>query len=94
MNAIDAVAHEYVRLTLAVGAHDKDYVDAYYGPAELRAEVEARAMPLTEIRSAAVSALEGLEQASHPTPSAWGEASLHPSADPPPQGEGGLIPTL
>jgi hypothetical protein len=31
------VAESYVRLVLAVGRHDGDYVDAYYGPAEWRA---------------------------------------------------------
>ena len=60
MSAFDAIAHEYVRLVLAVGVHDKDYVDAYYGPAELRAEVEAQAMPLAEIRESATEALDGM----------------------------------
>jgi hypothetical protein len=32
--AMDSLAEQYVRLTLAVGQHDPDYVDAYYGPAE------------------------------------------------------------
>ena len=40
---MDAVARAYVRLVLAVGRHDADYVDAYYGPPEWRAEVETRA---------------------------------------------------
>ena len=31
---MDTIAEQYVRLTLAVGQHDPDYVDAYYGPAE------------------------------------------------------------
>ena len=29
---MDRVAESYVRLVLAVGQHDPDYVDAYYGP--------------------------------------------------------------
>jgi hypothetical protein len=28
------VSESYVELALAVGKHDGDYVDAYYGPAE------------------------------------------------------------
>src|SRR5688500_12356062 len=32
--SMDSLAEQYVRLTLAVGQHDADYVDAYYGPAE------------------------------------------------------------
>lgn len=36
------IAEQYVRLILAVGQHDADYVDAYYGPPEWKAEVSAR----------------------------------------------------
>lgn len=36
--SIDLIAEEYVKLTLALGQHDKDYVDAYLGPEEWRAE--------------------------------------------------------
>ena len=32
---------EYVKLVLAMGQHDADYVDAYYGPAEWKKEAEA-----------------------------------------------------
>jgi hypothetical protein len=31
---MDKIAEDYVKLVLAVGQHDADYVDAYYGPAE------------------------------------------------------------
>ena len=31
---IDQIAQPYVRLVLALGQHDPDYVDAFYGPAE------------------------------------------------------------
>jgi hypothetical protein len=31
---MNTIAEQYVRLTLAVGQHDPDYVDAYYGPPE------------------------------------------------------------
>lgn len=43
--AIDELARRYVVLTLAAGEHDADFVDAYYGPGELREE--ARALGLT-----------------------------------------------
>lgn len=36
------IAEQYVRLVLAVGLHDADYVDAYYGPPEWKTEVAAR----------------------------------------------------
>ena len=35
---MDAIAEQYVRLVLALGQHDPDYVDAYYGPAEWKQE--------------------------------------------------------
>jgi hypothetical protein len=31
---MDAVAERYAHLVLALGQHDPDYVDAFYGPAE------------------------------------------------------------
>ena len=31
------LAERYVRLALAAGQHDPDFVDAYYGPPELEA---------------------------------------------------------
>src|SRR5215475_4346242 len=48
--SIDAVAERYVKLVLALGQHDPGYVDAYYGPAEWRAEAERARMPLAQIR--------------------------------------------
>lgn len=39
---LNGVAERYVRLVLAVGRLDADYVDAYYGPPEWKAEAAAR----------------------------------------------------
>ena len=44
-----SVAERYVKLVLAVGQHDADYVDAFYGPAEWRKEAEAVKMPLATV---------------------------------------------
>jgi hypothetical protein len=44
-----SVAERYVKLVLAVGQHDADYVDAFYGPAEWRKESETRKIPLDAI---------------------------------------------
>jgi len=52
------VAERYVKLVLAVGQHDADYVDAYYGPAEWRKAAEAAKVPLAVIDEQA-AALEG-----------------------------------
>ena len=37
---LDNAAEEFVKLALAVGQHDADYVDAYFGPEEWRTAVE------------------------------------------------------
>jgi hypothetical protein len=50
---MNALAERYVRLVLALGQHDPDYVDAYYGPAEWRTEAERAKVPLNEIDAAA-----------------------------------------
>jgi hypothetical protein len=49
------IAERYVRLVLAMGNHDQDYVDAYYGPAEWRVEARAKPLPLSRIRHEADS---------------------------------------
>ena len=43
------LAESYVKLVLAVGTHDDDYVDAYYGPAEWKSEAETARPSLLEI---------------------------------------------
>jgi hypothetical protein len=50
---VNALARDYVRLILAVGVHEPDYVDAYYGPPELKEEATAQSLPLAEIRNRA-----------------------------------------
>jgi len=50
---MDTIAERYVKLVLAVGQHDADYVDAYYGPPAWKAEAERQKMPLADIRTAA-----------------------------------------
>jgi hypothetical protein len=44
---MNTVAQDYVRLVLAMGQHDADYVDAYYGPPEWKPAGEKR--PLGDI---------------------------------------------
>jgi hypothetical protein len=56
------VAEAYVRLVLAVGQHDADYVDAYYGPPEWSAEAAVTPLPLPEIERRAVAILESLDE--------------------------------
>lgn len=39
--ALEAIAADYLRTTLEIGTHEAGYVDAYYGPPELKAAAEA-----------------------------------------------------
>ena len=43
------IAEQYVKLVLAVGQHDADYVDAFYGPAEWKTEAARQKVPLADI---------------------------------------------
>src|SRR5262245_40711688 len=52
---MNGAAEQYVRLSLALGRHDKDYVDAYDGPPEWKKEADAATRPLSEIREEARS---------------------------------------
>ncbi len=51
------IAREYVRLVLALGQHDKDYVDAYYGPDDIKKDAEGAKLTLEAI-GAGVKTLE------------------------------------
>jgi hypothetical protein len=66
------IAESYVKLVLAVGRHDADYVDAYYGPPEWRTEAEAAERPLPEMRADAERLIADL--AAHPSPAGAEEA--------------------
>ncbi len=61
-SAMNPIAARYVRLALAVGAHDDGYVDAYYGPEAWRKEAEATVRPLAEIREEADSLITALNE--------------------------------
>lgn len=39
---MDAVAERYAHLVLALGQHDPDYVDAFYGPPAWKTQAEKR----------------------------------------------------
>jgi hypothetical protein len=48
-DAMNVLAERYVKLVLALGQHDADYVDAYYGPPEWRKQAQATKPPLDQI---------------------------------------------
>ncbi len=51
---MNAAAERYVKLVLAMGEHDADYVDSYYGPPQWREEVRAAKPTLPQIHADAV----------------------------------------
>src|SRR5688572_24685372 len=64
--AMNTLGERYVRLVLAMGQHDADYVDAYYGPPEWRKEAEAQKLPLAEITARAASLAKDIGAAAPP----------------------------
>ena len=54
-NSMSRISEDYIRLVLALGQHDADYVDAYYGPPELKPAakepLDAIAQRAVELRS-------------------------------------------
>jgi hypothetical protein len=61
---MDRIAPAYVRLALAMGLHDPDYVDAFYGPPEWKGEVESAKPPLEKIAADATALLAELDKVS------------------------------
>src|SRR5438093_8627455 len=48
-DSMNAVAERYAHLVLALGQHDPDYVDAFYGPAEWKTQAEKEKKSLDAI---------------------------------------------
>ncbi|MBP1657470.1 MAG: hypothetical protein H6Q31_2071 [Bacteroidetes bacterium] len=61
---LSLLSEHYVRLVLALGLHDADYVDAYYGPPEWKAAVEREHPGLDEIAGRAGALINGLRELS------------------------------
>jgi hypothetical protein len=64
--AMDSLAAAYVRTVLAMGLHDADFVDAYYGPPEWRDEVERERPTLDAVRARALGLVESLDALPEP----------------------------
>jgi len=60
------LAERYVKLVLALGQHDADYVDAYYGPPEWRKEAETSKRTLEQIDTEAMALQKSLMAAAPP----------------------------
>ena len=65
-DTMNALAERYVKLVLALGQHDADYVDAYYGPTEWRKDAEGTKRPLGDIDRDAAAVLTALTAARPP----------------------------
>ncbi|MCK5742132.1 MAG: hypothetical protein KAH48_07935 [Chlorobi bacterium] len=57
---LDVAAEKFVSLVLSTGKYDKNYVDAYYGPEELKEAAEAEGLSLKSVISQADSLTSAL----------------------------------
>ena len=57
---MNAVAERYAHLVLALGQHDPDYVDAFYGPAEWKTQAEKEKKSLDAIGAEAAELIAAL----------------------------------
>src|SRR5438477_9576372 len=67
-DGMSAVAEQYVHLVLALGQHDPDYVDAFYGPAEWKTQAEKEKKSLDAIGAEAAELLKKLRVESSAAP--------------------------
>ena len=54
-DSLDAVARDYVGMTLEIGEREEGYVDAYYGPPEWRAAAHAHPRTVAQLAAAAAA---------------------------------------
>ena len=74
---MNAVAERYAHLVLALGQHDPDYVDAFYGPAEWKTQAEKEKKSLDAIGAEAAELSATLNQIDpHLNPLPKGEADV------------------
>ena len=59
-DSMNGIAEHYVHLVLALGQHDPDYVDAFYGPPEWKTEAEKEKKSLAAIGAEAAELLKKL----------------------------------
>jgi hypothetical protein len=59
---MNAYAERYITLVLQLGQHDADYVDAYYGPAELKRAADATKPSLADIDARAAALIADIER--------------------------------
>jgi hypothetical protein len=80
---MNSIAESYVKLVLAVGQHDANYVDAFYGPAEWKPAADAAGKrPLAELKAEAQSLLTALAALASPAASSVPQPSPTAGAEP------------
>jgi len=57
---LDALARDYSRIQLEIGERDEGYIDAYYGPAELREAARAAPRTLEQLQTAVLNLRQAL----------------------------------
>jgi hypothetical protein len=65
-DAMNTVAERYAHLVLALGQHDPDYVDAFYGPAEWKNQAQKEKKSLDAIGVEAAELIAALSKSSAP----------------------------
>jgi hypothetical protein len=58
---MNMIAEDYVKLSLEIGTKEEGYIDAYYGPAEWKAEAEANPRGLVDLANAVIALEERLD---------------------------------
>jgi hypothetical protein len=66
LSPMNRIAESYVRLVLALGRHDADYVDAYYGPPAWKTEAEGSKRSLADIMASAEALLAEIARLPEP----------------------------
>ena len=65
--SMDRIAEDYVKLVLAIGQHDTDFVDAYYGPPEWKTAAESTKAPLDALATRASELAAALAKEREPS---------------------------
>lgn len=58
---LNPLARDYVRLALEINTHEDGYVDAYYGPPELKTEAEAHPRSVADLKTEADRIIAGIQ---------------------------------
>ncbi len=58
---MNAIAEDYVKLSLEIGTKEEGYIDAYYGPAEWKTAAEANPRGLIDLANAVIALEERLD---------------------------------